>query len=60
MELRTEMFNLSNHANLQLAKSGPQTSINTTAFGLPQFGFLTAACPPRQIQFALKMYSDLN
>ena len=60
LESRTEMFNLPNHAILQLAKSGPQTSINTTAFGKPQFGFLTAARPPRQIQFALKLYSDLN
>ena len=53
-EFRSEFFNLPNHANLQLAKSGPQNSINTTSFGTPQFGFLTAARPPRQIQFALK------
>ena len=31
-------------------------SINTTTFGTPRFGFLTAARPPRQIQFALKFY----
>ena len=55
-EFRTEMFNLPNHANLQLAKSGPQNSINTTTFGSPQFGYLTAARPARQIQFALKFY----
>ncbi|MGD0697931.1 MAG: carboxypeptidase-like regulatory domain-containing protein [Terriglobia bacterium] len=54
--VRTEMFNFPNHANLQLAKSGPQNSINTTTFGTPQFGFLTAARPARQIQFALKVY----
>ena len=55
-EFRSEFFNIPNHANLQLAKSGPQNSINTTTFGTPQFGFLTAARPPRQIQFALKFY----
>jgi hypothetical protein len=56
LEFRTEMFNIPNHANLQLAKSGPQNSINTTTFGTPQFGYLTAARDPRQIQFALKFY----
>jgi hypothetical protein len=56
IEFRTEVFNIPNHANLQLAKSGPQNSINTTAFGTPQFGFLTAARPARQIQMALKFY----
>lgn len=45
-----------NHPNLQFAKSGPQNSISTTTFGTPQFGFLTAARSPRQIQFALKFY----
>lgn len=55
-EFRSEFFNLPNHANLQFAKSGPQTSNNATTFGTPQFGFLTAARPPRQIQFALKFY----
>jgi hypothetical protein len=44
-----------NHANLQFAKFGPQNSINTTTFGTPEFGFLTAARDPRQIQFALKL-----
>ena len=53
-EFRTELFNFLNHPNLQFAKSGPQNSINTTTFGTPQFGFLTAARPPRQIQLALK------
>jgi len=55
LQFRSEFFNIPNHANLQLAKSGPQNSINTTSFGTPQFGFLTAARPPRQIQFALKL-----
>lgn len=55
-EFRAELFNFLNHPNLQFAKSGPQNSINTTTFGTPQFGYLTAARPPRQIQLALKFY----
>jgi hypothetical protein len=55
LEFRAELFNVFNHPNLQFAKSGPQNSINTTTFGTPQFGFLTAARDPRQIQFALKL-----
>jgi hypothetical protein len=55
LEFRTEFFNIFNHPNLQFAKSGPQNSINTTTFGTPEFGFLTAARDPRQIQFALKL-----
>jgi hypothetical protein len=56
LEFRSEFFDLPNHPNLQLAKSGPQNSINTTTLGTPQFGYLTAARAPRQIQFALKFY----
>lgn len=55
LEFRSEFFNVFNHANLQFAKSGPQNSINTTTFGTPEFGFLTAARDPRQIQLALKL-----
>jgi hypothetical protein len=55
LEFRAEFFNMFNHANLQFAKSGPQNSINTTTFGTPEFGFLTAARDPRQIQLALKL-----
>jgi hypothetical protein len=55
LEFRSEFFNVFNHANLQFAKSGRQNSINTTTFGTPEFGFLTAARDPRQIQFALKL-----
>ena len=55
-EFRTELFNFINHPNLQFAKSGPQNSINTTTFGTPQFGYVTAARAPRQIQLALKFY----
>jgi hypothetical protein len=54
LEFRAEFFNVFNHPNLQFAKSGPQNSINTTTFGTPAFGFLTAARDPRQIQFAVK------
>ena len=50
-----QFFNVFNHPNLQFAKSGPQNSINTTTFGTPEFGFLTAARDPRQIQLALKL-----
>jgi outer membrane receptor protein involved in Fe transport len=55
LEFRAEFFNVFNHPNLQFAKSGPQNSINTTTFGTPQFGFLTGARDPRQIQLALKL-----
>ncbi|GAC1625976.1 MAG: hypothetical protein NVS9B13_21900 [Candidatus Acidiferrum sp.] len=54
LEFRAEFFNVFNHPNLQFAKSGPQNSISTTSFGSPQFGFLTAARDPRQVQLALK------
>ena len=54
LEFRSEFFNFPNHTNLLLAKSGPQESNNSTVLGASQFGFLTAARPPRQIQFALK------
>jgi hypothetical protein len=55
LEFRAEFFNVFNHPNLQFAKSGPQNSINTTTFPTPQFGFLTAARDPRQVQLALKL-----
>jgi hypothetical protein len=55
LEFRSEFFNIANHTNYLLAKSGPQESNNATVLGTPQFGFLTAARPPRQIQFALKL-----
>jgi hypothetical protein len=56
LEFRTEFFNFPNHANLLFAKTGPQTSNNATTLNTPEFGFLTAARPPRQIQFGLKFY----
>lgn len=55
LEFRTEFFNIPNHTNFLLSKSGPQQSNNSTVLGAAQYGFLTAARSPRQIQFALKL-----
>jgi hypothetical protein len=55
LEFRSEFFNLPNHTNFLFADSGPQNGNNATVLGAPQFGSLTAARPPRQIQFALKL-----
>jgi Carboxypeptidase regulatory-like domain/TonB dependent receptor-like, beta-barrel len=55
LEFRSEFFNLPNHTNFLLSKSGPQQGNNSTVLGASQFGFLTAARSPRQIQFALKL-----
>jgi len=54
LEFRAEFFNLLNHTNFLFANSGPQNGNNATILGTSQFGSLTAARPPRQIQFALK------
>jgi hypothetical protein len=54
LEFRAELFNIANHTNFLLAKSGPQESNNSTVFGTDQFGILTAARTPRLLQFALK------
>jgi hypothetical protein len=54
LEFRAEFFNLPNHTNFLFAESGPQNGNNATILGTQQFGNLTAARPPRQIQFALK------
>ena len=56
LEFRSEFFNILNHANLLPAQTGPQFGINTTSLGSPEFGFLTAARAPREIQFALKFF----
>ena len=56
IEFRTEFFNLPNHAKFLFAKAGPQNSNNSTVFGTPSFGYVTAARAPRQIQFGLKFY----
>jgi hypothetical protein len=55
LEFRAEFFNLLNHTNFLFANSGPQSGNNATILGTQQFGNLTAARPPRQIQFALKL-----
>jgi len=55
LEFRAEFFNLPNHTNFLFANSGPQSGNNATILGTQQFGNLTAARPPRQIQFALKL-----
>ena len=55
-ELRAESFNIANHTNFLFAAPGPQNSNNATVLGAPSFGYVTAARPPRQIQFGLKFY----
>lgn len=55
LEFRAEFFNILNHTNLLFAKSGPQNGNGSTIRGTSQFGKLTAARDPRQIQFALKL-----
>jgi len=55
LEFRSEFFNFPNHTNFLLSKSGPQQSNNSTVLGSSQYGILTAARAPRQIQFALKL-----
>ena len=54
IQFRSDFFNLPNHTNKLLAKSGPQQGNNSSVLGSPNFGFLTAARPPRQIQFSLR------
>ena len=54
MEFRAEFFNVLNHSNFLFARSGPQSGNNATTLGTSQFGFVSAARDPRQIQFALK------
>jgi hypothetical protein len=54
LEFRAEFFNLPNHTNFLFANTGPQNGNNATILGTPQFGALTAARAPRQIQLAMK------
>jgi hypothetical protein len=56
IEFRAEAFNIFNHPNFQFAAPGPQNSINSTIMGTSQFGFLTGALAPRQLQLALKLF----
>jgi hypothetical protein len=50
LEIRGELFNAFNRANFQ-SPSG-----NSTVYGLPQFGTITAIYDPRIIQLAMKLY----
>jgi hypothetical protein len=50
MQFRTEMFNAFNHPNFK------NPSGNSTVFGRPEFGTITAAFPARSIQFGLKLF----
>jgi hypothetical protein len=54
LEFRAEFFNILNHTNFLFAATGPQNPNNGTILGTSQYGNLTAARAPRQIQFALK------
>ncbi|MDE1175002.1 MAG: TonB-dependent receptor [Edaphobacter sp.] len=56
LEFRAELFNVLNHTNFLFAAPGPQNGINSTVMGSSQFGYVTAARDPRQIQLALKLY----
>jgi outer membrane receptor protein involved in Fe transport len=55
LEFRAEFFNVLNHTNFLFSKTGPQNGNSSTILGNSQFGDLTAARDPRQIQFALKL-----
>jgi hypothetical protein len=55
IEFRAEFFNFLNHTNFLFSQTGPQNPNNSTVLGTSQFGNLTAARDPRQIQFALKV-----
>jgi hypothetical protein len=55
IEFRAEAFNTFNHPNFQFAPPGPQNSVSSTVFGSGEFGYLTGALSPRQLQLALKL-----
>ena len=72
LEFRAEFFNLLNHVNYLFEQSGAISSeptaleldpnnINTPQnAALSPFGYAQAARPPRQVQFALKFYFELQ
>ena len=55
LEFRSEFFNILNHYNPLFAPAAASASVGATVRDTPSFGFLTAAQPPRQIQFSLKL-----
>ncbi|HEV2711218.1 MAG TPA: TonB-dependent receptor [Edaphobacter sp.] len=55
LEFRSEFFNILNHYNPLFAPAAASASVGATVRDTPGFGFLTAAQPPRQIQFSLKL-----
>lgn len=55
LEFRSEFFNILNHYNPLFAPAAASATVGATVRDTPGFGFLTAAQPPRQIQFSLKL-----
>lgn len=55
MEFRSEFFNVLNHYNPLFAPAAASATVGATVRDTPGFGYLTAAQPPRQIQFSLKL-----
>ena len=55
IEFRSEFFNILNHYNPLFAPAAASATVGATVRDTPGFGFLTAAQPPRQIQFSLKL-----
>ena len=55
LEFRSEFFNILNHYNPLFAPAAASATVGATVRGTPGFGFVTAAQPPRQIQFSLKL-----
>ena len=54
-EFRSEFFNILNHYNPLFAPAAASATVGATVRDTPGFGFVTAAQPPRQIQFSLKL-----
>ncbi len=55
LEFRSEFFNILNHYNPLFAPAAASATVGATVRDTPGFGFLTAAQPPREIQFSLKL-----
>lgn len=55
LEFRSEFFNVLNHYNPLFAPAAASATVGATVRDTPGFGYLTAAQPPRQIQFSLKL-----